>query len=242
MAVPRRPPTHEDEDVAGFLAAAGFVPPARVLDVPCGIGRRAFALAERGYRVTAVDPNEVAVEALKARVPAELAARLEYRHAAKDTLPGPPISEEFQAILCLDHAVGRDPMEGDVAFLRRLRGHLAPTGLLLLELLHRDFFAARPRPFAYHVVGDLEQHEFRSFDPLAGILNLDWKFYQREGPNLRFRGGSAAQLKLLAPDEVRKVLETAGWQVQATYGGWDKEAVSPDRRKLILVARPAARG
>jgi SAM-dependent methyltransferase len=238
---PRRSPTREDEEVAAFLGAAGIVPPAKILDVPCGIGRRAFALAERGYRVTAVDPNEVAVHALKGRAPMELASRLEFRHAARDTLPGPPISEEFQAILCLDHAVGRDAVEGDAAFLRRLRGHLAPAGLLLLELMHRDFFASRPRPFAYHVVGDVEQHEFRSFDPLSGVLTLTWRLYQREGPNLRFRGGSSARLNLLAPEEARQLLETSGWHVQAMYGGWNQEPVSPDRRKLILVARPAAR-
>jgi SAM-dependent methyltransferase len=236
-----RGPAGEADEIAAFLATAGVTRGARILDAPCGIGRRAFALAERGYRVTAADPNEIAIGALQARIPAELAAHLEFRHASRETLPGPPVSEPFDLILCLDHAMGRGPSEEDTAFLERLRGHLAPGGFLLLDLLQRDFFASRPRPFAYHVVAGLEQHEFRTFNPITGALDLTWKFYQQEGKDLRFRGSSSAHLRLLAPHEARQLLQEGGWHLEAVYGGWGREAVSPDRRKLILVARPAAR-
>ncbi len=236
-----RIPSGEAEEIAAFLHAAGVPQSARILDAPCGIGKRAFSLAERGYRVTAVDPNELAIEALKARIPRGLTGRLEYRHASRETLPGPPLSDAFEVLLCLDHAVGRGPRDEDVAFLERLRGHLAPGGILLLDLLHRDFFAARPRPFAYHAIGSVEQHEFRSFDPLAGVLDLTWKFYQRDGEDLRFRGSTSAQLRLLAPHEARQLLEDAGWHLEAVHAGWNREPVSPERRKLILAARPAAR-
>lgn len=242
MPLPSRAPAAEGEEIAAFLDAAGVARSARILDVPCGIGRRAFALAEHGYRVVAADPNEIAIDSLKARVPAELAGRLEYRHASRDTLPGPPVSETHEVLLCLDHAVGRGPRDEDVAFLERLRGHLAPRGFLVLELLHRDFFAGRPRPFAYHVIGGVEQHEFRAFDPLTGMLDLTWKFYQRDGADLRFRGSSTAQLKLLAPHEARQLLEDSGWRLETIHGGWGREPVSPERRKLVLMARPSARG
>ncbi len=236
-----RGPGSEAEEIMAHLDAAGVPRSARILDVPCGIGKRAFALAERGYRVTAVDPNEVAIAALRARVPATLSERLEVRHASRETMPGPPVSDTFDVLLCLDHALGHGSREDDVALLERLRGHLAQGGLLLLELLHRDYFAARPRPFAYHVIGDLEQHEFRSFNPLTGVLDLTWKFYQRDGEDLRFRGNSSARLELVAPDEVRQLLEDAGWRLEAVHGGWSREPVSAERRKLLYTARPAAR-
>ena len=242
MPPAKRPQSQESEELAAFLAAAGVPSGARILDVPCGIGRRAFDLAQHGFRVTAIDANEIAIEALRRRVPQGSEGRLTYRAASKETLPGPPVSETFDAILCLDHALSREPPEDDRDFLMRLRGHLDSSGLLLVDFLHRDFFASRPRPFAYHVVGDLEQHEFRTFDALSGVLDLRWRFYRREGDDLRYRGESSAKLKLLAPHEARRLLEGAGWHVEALYGGWNREAVSPDRRKLLLIARPAARG
>ncbi len=235
-----RPPDAEMEDLLAFLSGAGVRPPARILDVPCGIGRRAYRLAEQGYRVTAVDANDVAITALRRRAPKRAQGRLECRPAPRDALPGLPPADTYDAILCLDHAVGRGPRDADVAFLARLCGHVAPGGLLLLDLLHRDFFAARPRPFAYHVIGGVEQHEFRAFDPISGVLDLTWRFYRREGKDLRFEGSSSARIRLMAPHEAEGLLAEAGWHVEAWHGGWKNEAVSADRRKIVLVARAAA--
>ncbi len=46
------------------------VAPGDALDLACGPGRNALYLAERGWRVTAVDGSEVAVEMLRAKNPA----------------------------------------------------------------------------------------------------------------------------------------------------------------------------
>ncbi len=236
--MPPRPAAMEADEIVRFLQDSGVAPGARLLDAPCGLGQRARGLAERGYRVTAVDPNEVAIETLRKRMGKEAGHRLECRTATAASLPGLPADERFDAVLCLDHAISREPSGDDGAFLRRLRGHTARNGLLLLDLLHRDFFASRPRPFAYHVLGKVEQHEFRRFDAASGVLELTWKFYQREGGDLRFRGSSAARLKLVAPDEAVRILEDAGWGVVGVNGGWDKQPVSADRRKLLIVAHP----
>lgn len=237
--MPSQPGVAEAEEIARFLQDSGVPASARVLDVPCGLGRRAHGLAEHGFRVTAVDPNEVAIAALRKRAGKRVTDRLEYRSASSADLPGLPPADTFDVLLCLDHAICRDPPGDDVEFLRRLRKHLAPGGLLLLEFLHRDFFAARPRPFMYHVIGGIEQHEFRRFDPTSGILELTWRFYQRDGEDLRFRGTSTVRLRLVSPHEAATLLETAGWKVEAVLGGWSREPVSPDRRKILLAARPA---
>lgn len=236
-----RAPAAETDEITGFLEAEGVRSGARLLDIPCGIGRRARALADQGYRVVGVDPNAVAIEALRRRIPKKLTERLDYRATDPAAISGVALGDMFDAILCLDHAIGRGTRARDVAFLGALRDHAARDGLLVVDFLHRDFFASRPRPFAYHVVGDVEQHEFRAFDPVTGILDLTWKFYRRDGTDLRFRGISSARLRLLAPHEAEAVLRDAGWDVRAQYGGWRKEAVSADHRKLLLEARPAAR-
>lgn len=46
---------------------------------------------------------------------------------------------------------------------------------------------------------------------------------------------------ILAPHEARALLESAGWSVTGVFGGWEREPVAAERRKLIFVARPAAR-
>ncbi len=237
-----RPPAEEAEALETFLGGEGIPEGSRVLDAPCGIGRRASALAARGFRVVAVDPNDVAIEAAKARVPPNLRPSLRFGTAPLERLPDLPTDARFDAILCLDHAIGRGPADREIAMLARLREHLAPGGVLVVDLLHRDFFALRPRPFSFHVIGSVEQHEYRSFDPHTGILELTWKFYERVGEDLRHRADSSATMRLLTPHEAGALVEAAGWRVDAVHGGWTREPVSAERRKLVLVARPAARG
>ncbi len=97
-----------DTSLVNSLSALGFAPGApgaRVLDLGCGTGRHAQALARAGYRVVGVDSDVDAVETARAwaredeRAPAEgsppafLAARAE-------SLPFSDAA--FAAISCLD--------------------------------------------------------------------------------------------------------------------------------------------
>ena len=230
------------ERIADFLIRHGVPRDGRLLDLPCGIGRRALGLAEHGFRVIAVDANAVEIEAARARVPEGARTALRYETVPAPEWPGLPDDERFDAILCLDHALYRTPEAAGGGLLSRLRDRLAPGGILLPELLHRDFFAAHARPFAFHVLGALEQHEFRGYDPGIGVLTLRWTFYERAGEDLRHRMDSSATYSLPTPAEVRERLAAAGLQTEQILGGWGDEPVSADRRKFLVVARAAAHG
>ncbi|HYR80760.1 MAG TPA: methyltransferase domain-containing protein [Thermoplasmata archaeon] len=234
-----RPPLEDVEAIRTFLEEEGVAHGAHLLDVPCGIGRRAVGLAEAGFEVTAVDPNEMGIAAATERIPDALVKRLHFATASRDSLPGLAAGTRFDAILCLDHALGRGSTADDTAFLRRLAAHVRPEGRLVLDLLNRDFFAARRRPFAFHTIGSLEQHEFRSFDPVTGVLRLDWKFYERIGEDLKHRTDSSAELTLLTPRDLASNLGQSGWRIVGVWGGWRREAVIADHRKLIVLATPA---
>ncbi len=234
-----RPPLEEVEGIRAFLQEEGIAAGARLLDVPCGIGRRAVGLAEAGYEVVAVDPNEVGIAAVRGRVPPAIADRLTFASAPHETLPGLPPGATFDAVLCLDHALGRGPAADDIAFLRRLSNHVRPDGLLVMDLLNRDFFASRRRPFAFHTIGSVEQHEFRSFDPTTGVLHLEWKFYERIGADLKHRTESSVELTLLTPRDLAAAFDQSGWRMGGVWGGWQREPVSADHRKLTATARPA---
>ena len=227
------------ESLAAFLREEGVPAGARILDVPCGIGRRALGLARVGYRVTAVDANEIAIDAARARIPDGARARLTYAASPRDHLPGLPQAEGFDAILCLDHAIDQDDAGIDARCLSRLHGHAEGGCPLVVEFLNRDFLASRPRSFAFHVLGNVEQHEFRRFDPVAGVLHLERKVYERSGENLRFRTQSEAALRLHPPHEVGQLLDRAGWRSVSFYGGWDRTPVASDRQKLVAVGHPA---
>src|SRR6184192_511686 len=53
------------EEVEFLVRKLEVEPPARLLDLPSGLGRHALALARRGYRVTGIDIAPEAVEAAR---------------------------------------------------------------------------------------------------------------------------------------------------------------------------------
>ena len=73
-AAPLAPPPLPAEETLRFLERALPPPPARVLEVGCGDGLVAAALALRGYEVTALDES-LAVDEAAGRVPSPLPVR-----------------------------------------------------------------------------------------------------------------------------------------------------------------------
>src|SRR5438445_10435737 len=98
-----RPPLEEAENIRAFLQEEGVAAGARLLDVPCGIGRRATGLAEEGYEVVAVDPTEIGIAAARGRVPPAIAERLTFASAPPEPLPRLPSDAAFGAGLWPDH-------------------------------------------------------------------------------------------------------------------------------------------
>ncbi len=108
---------------SAFVAeAVEVVPPGRALVLACGTGRNAIFLAERGFRVEALDISSVAIEVARAEA-ARRAVVADFRVADLD-------STEFQpggyALVTMIRYVNRDLWD-------RAAMALAPAGWLLME-------------------------------------------------------------------------------------------------------------
>ncbi|GIE95537.1 class I SAM-dependent methyltransferase [Paractinoplanes rishiriensis] len=134
--VDRRPPS------AHLVAAAGDLPAGRALDAGCGHGAESLWLAAGGWRVTAVDFAETALEhARSAAESAGLADRIDWVRGDLGVWEPPP--GRFDLVVCLYVHVAGPVRE----MVRRLAAGVAPRGTLLL-VGHRPIDPATGRETA----------------------------------------------------------------------------------------------
>ncbi len=135
-AVALRPPN------AHLIAELDGLPPGRALDAGCGHGAETLWLADRGWRVTAVDFAATALAQARSTAEAmgpDVAERVDWVEADLGTWTPP--REAYDLVVCLYvHAAG--PVEEVVA---RLAGGVAAGGTLFL-VGHRPIDPATGAP------------------------------------------------------------------------------------------------
>jgi len=119
--------TRADADF--FEKILSLAPGSRVLDAPCGHGRFAIELAQRGHHVTGVDLSEDFLAAARAGAEA-LGLSVAWRHSDMRDLPW---QDQFDAVLCAGNSFGYFDDAGNAAYLAAAARALKAGGRLLLE-------------------------------------------------------------------------------------------------------------
>jgi SAM-dependent methyltransferase len=198
-----------------FLALADEEPGSRVLDLGCGTGRLTVALAAR-HTVTGIDPAEAMLALAHAKPGAEEVTWVEGTAAAAP-------SRAFDLALMTSHVA--QVFVDDAAWSETL-GHLAralvPDGRLAFD--SRD-------PAA------------RAWEAWDGVTSVGDGTVTFSSENALPDGGVLAvesTLRFRTEPELRDSLDSAGFAVEAVYGGWSREPVGAGAGELIVLARLSA--
>jgi 2-polyprenyl-6-hydroxyphenyl methylase/3-demethylubiquinone-9 3-methyltransferase len=107
-----------------------------VLDLGCGGGFMAEALARRGAKIIGVDPSGPAIEAAREHAAAEGLA-IDYRVGTAEAIPAP--DQAFDCVVIVDVLEHLDDVGIALDEIRRV---LKPGGLLLFDTLNRNKLSA----------------------------------------------------------------------------------------------------
>jgi SAM-dependent methyltransferase len=220
----------------------------RVLDVACGTGHHAIALAKRGYDVTGVDANRTMIEHARANA-ADAGVQVDFHVLGfgdlSETL-GEGLGQNsggYDALTCLGNSLPHLTDEASLrAALRDFAAVLRPEGIVIVQ--NRNFdrvLEARDR-FMPPEVHSLEGEEwifYRFYDFLPNDLlrfNMVRLYREKEG------GWSAAveetRLRAWRFEELSEQLEGAGLEVLGAYGSYGEEPFQPSESgDLVLVGR-----
>lgn len=224
-------------DLAILFDRFGVPAGARVLDVPCGIGRHATRLAKMGFRTFGMDLSAAYVH--RAREIAEregVADRATYRVGDMRDLAHavPPEEEPFDVAMNLWTSLGYYGEEADVAILQGYRDRVRPGGILVLFVVNRDYVVRHFDPQGWEEYGDLVDIEDRRLDLDASWMRNRWRFFRKKGDDLEGLATIPVEHRIYSLHELRSLLERAGWKVDGTFGGYALDPPTFDTQLLVV--------
>jgi ubiquinone/menaquinone biosynthesis C-methylase UbiE len=198
----------------------------KVLDIGCGTGRHAIALAAKGIVMTGLDISSGQLaEARKKAELAGVAVRFIQADAADFTL-----AEQFDAAICLCEgafgllSIDDDPLTHERAVLQNLATVLKPGAPLLMTVLNAFEIIRRCSD------GDVAAGKFDPYT-LTRVVRLG-ELYPALGPEIKVKE------KCFTPMELRLLLENAGFAVDqlcgGTAGNWNRQTLSLDEIEIMV--------
>ena len=224
------PAERTDAEVEGIVSLLGLGEGARILDLACGHGRHAIALAKRGFDVTGYDLSEVFLRRALADAEAQ-GANIRWVQGDMRELR---FDGEFDAVVNVFTAFGyfEDP-EDDLRTLRCIRAALQPGGSFLLETLHRDGLPARFQPQTAEKTsnGAIVLHE-RVWDLARDVIDDQVTLVRPDGTRSEF----TTALRLRSLHQLLALTQEAGLEPSAWYGGLDGSTLQLGSHRLVLVS------
>lgn len=240
------------DDLDLYVQLAEWTDPAHeraVLELGCGTGRVALALAQAGFNVTAVDVSLGMLEVCE-RNAERLGVRKRVTTVRLDMreLYGLP-SERYNLALCALNTFSYLPTTTDqFRVLQGVRPLLGTDGVLVLDLtppwpeylVPRDGEVIHQGSFKDEAIGSV-LHKF-----VTGTLDYSTQthnvtmFY-----DLELADGSLTRLSEVAifrwggRFEMELLLQQAGYRVEHLYGDYELGEFGEGSTRMIFVARPA---
>jgi SAM-dependent methyltransferase len=212
------------EDV-GFYVEQALASSGPVVELAVGTGRIAIPIAEAGVAVIGVDQSaEMLARAREAAVAAGVGDLVDLRVGE---LEDPPVPERVPLVICpFRSLLHMEDEERKLRALRAARALLEPDGRFVF-----DVFAPSRE--------DIAETHGRWYERERGIYErADWDEGARTLTLSVRSGGASATFDLhwLSLPEWLRLLDVAGFSVEATYGWFDKRTYAGEE-DMIFVCR-----
>jgi 2-polyprenyl-3-methyl-5-hydroxy-6-metoxy-1,4-benzoquinol methylase len=204
---------------------------SEVLDLCCGVGRHSILLADKGVRVTGIDAMPSYLRMARERADR---AGVEVRWVQSD-MRKLTYRNEFDAVLSCWTSFGYFPSySDDVKVLKQVARSLRKGGSFFLDTVNGEWLRTHAKDKDWRRQRDgyiLEEIEVRDGKDPATITH--WTFIQ---PGRPIREGISF-VRLYDKARAVATLKKAGLTGVRFFGGYHGEPLTPDSKRLIVVAK-----
>jgi SAM-dependent methyltransferase len=187
-----------------FICAMAPLPDFRkVIDVCCGMGRHARALAARHYSVTGIERDAVAIERARA-----LGGGPDYIQA--DIRDYRPARSACDLVIVMSQSFGYFDGAGNCELLGRLANAVRDGGRIILDLWNPDFFASHQGERDLELAGGVVR-ETKTVKDSRLFVRLDYPDSERDD----------FEWQLFTPSELRSLAESVGLTLIIACTGFD---------------------
>lgn len=218
-----------EQEVQQLLELLGGSP-RTVLDLGCGPGRHALALADAGLRVTAVDTSPSLLRQLASRR-AERAIEIvqgDMREFVRESA--------FDLVIVMWTSFGYFVDEADHRrVLAKIRESLAPEGRLVLDLVGLEYLCRNLQPV--HLT-EYDDGRILIERPVLvdSMTRLENEWMLVDGERVHYHTFSH---RVWSAGEIRGLLAEQGLEVTAIAGDWAGRAYDLEAERLIIIAENA---
>lgn len=218
----------------------------RILVAGCGTGRVAIPLAHNGAKIVGVDVSDAMLDRARARTtsspPREGTA--EWVTADVRTLD---LGQQFDIVMFpYNGLMHLTTLEDQIAVVERLGAHVAPDGVLVLDLhnpidlfMYEDSNAVTlERTFTDHDTGHtVMQQSLLDIDRGEQLMHVTWLYDRLDETGRVTRSVVPMTFRIALPAEVTLLLRLAGFNDVTMYGDYDFEPFYEDSLRMVVVAK-----
>ena len=233
----------EADLIERLLARHGVARPCRVVDIGCGTGKHAFALARRGYEVTGIDRSPF----MLAHAGTALSAEQNKGHKVPRFVAADArqfeLGERFTVALMMFTVLGYQHDDADLSSaLSSVRAHLEPQGLFLFDVWNGLAVHAQGPERRTSTANDGASRVIRTsstrVEPDKRLCHVHFEISRTEGDQGTKSWSEDHTLRYFVPSELQSMLKAQHFELLALLRFPDGDK-PPDERawNMIGVAR-----
>jgi SAM-dependent methyltransferase len=205
---------------------------ARILDVPCGLGRHSIELGKRGYRMTSVDLSQDSLAEAK-RNAAGAGASIEWVHADMSDLENACRRDQFDGAFCFGNSFGYMEHDRTIEFLRGISSFLKEGAGFVVDMgLAAESLLPNLQTRKWYKIDDMYLLSEAVYEGESSQLRTQYTFI-RDGA---VQTGTATYF-IYTVAELKRLFAMCGLQVQNLYGTTSQEPYRYGNQRLLMVAR-----